>query len=215
MGLDKNYSDEKKQITKIVVIEDNENFVKYLYSFFKFRSQHKIIHHFFNCKDAMNSESLGLAKILLLDIKLPQESGLEALPSILKEYPNLKVIVLTSFKDDEMLFEALQKGAVGYILKTDCFEHLENAIEQAKLGGMLFSPSMAQKILNHFKPKPVEKNNLTRRENEVLQLLKAGFTKKEMAAKLNISYNTVDTHVKNIYKKLNVNSNIRAANKNN
>ncbi|QGY45473.1 response regulator [Maribellus comscasis] len=215
MGLEKIYSDEKKQITKIVVIEDNENFVNYLYSFFKFRTHYKIIHHFYSCEDAKNSGSLGLAKILLLDIKLPHESGLEALPSILQKYSNLKVIILTSFQDDEMLFEAIQKGAVGYILKTDCFNHLENAIEQAKLGGMLFSPSMAQKILNHFKPKPVKKNNLTRRENEVLQLLKSGFTKKEMAAELNISYNTVDTHVKNIYKKLNVNSNIKAANKNN
>jgi DNA-binding NarL/FixJ family response regulator len=118
--------------------------------------------------------------------------------------------MLSSFNSEEKLFTALQNGASGYILKTDCFKFLENAIEQVQSGGMLFSPEMAKKVLSYFRPNVDTQFNLTKREKEVLLLLQQGMIKKEIAHRLNISYHTVDSHVKNIYKKLHVNSNVQA-----
>lgn len=200
----------KAEELQLVLVEDNLCFARSVSIFFQLRPRYRLTAHFTSCEKALLSDILSKTQILLLDIGLPEMNGIDAIPFFLKKFSNLQIIILSSFNSEEKLFTALQNGASGYILKTDCFKFLENAIDQVQSGGMLFSPEMAKKVLNYFRPKTDTKFNLTKRENEVLLLLQQGMIKKEIAHRLNISYNTVDSHVKNIYKKLHVNSSIQA-----
>jgi len=195
----------------IILVEDDFDFAKNVKDSLKGLTQFKLIEHYTSCELAFKSEKLVKAEILLLDIKLPGINGLEAIPKFLEINPKLNIIVLTTFNHDKKLFTALQEGAKGYLLKTDYFIHLENALTEVKQGGMLFSPEMAQLVLKYFRRKVFKKIKLTKREKEVLQHLKEGLCKKEISGKMMISYGTVDSHVKSIYKKLNVNSNVQAA----
>lgn len=200
----------KTEELQLVLVEDNLCFARSVSIFFKLRPRYRLAAHFTSCEEALLSDVLNETQVLLLDIGFPEMNGIDAIPLFLKKFPHLQIIMLSSFNSEEKLFTALQNGASGYILKTDCFKFLENAIDQVQSGGMLFSPEMAKKVLNYFRPKTDTKFNLTKRENEVLLLLQQGMIKKEIAHRLNISYHTVDSHVKNIYKKLHVNSNVQA-----
>ena len=199
------------QLFKIVIIEKNVQFTKCISKFFTYSKKFVLTDTFNEFKEAIQSGILNKVEILLLDIELPNKNGVEDILRLIQLFPHLRIIVLSSSEEEEMLFNALRYGAKGYILKQDCLTHLENAINQVILGGIVFSPSMAQKILDFFNPKINTEYNLTKREINVLQLLQLGMIKKDIAEKLNISYNTVDSHVKNIYKKMNVNSNIKAS----
>lgn len=203
----------KTQKVEIVLVEDNLDFAKQLNSFLKEFAEFNASSHFLSCESALKSQTIKSAKVLLLDVQLPGICGLDAIPLFLKQNPELKIIILTTFNHDDKLFTALREGAHGYILKTDCFTLLENAIAQVLAGGMLFSPEMATKVLQFFKRKPLAKTKITKREKEVLKQLKNGLSKKQISEELQISYNTVDSHLKNIYKKLHVNTNVQAVGK--
>ncbi len=200
---------EKK--VQIILVEDDMSFADNVKSCIKEIPESSLCQQYISCEDALNSNSLSDADILLLDINLPGIDGLEGIPRFLQINPELNIIIISILNHDSKLFKALQMGAKGYLLKTDCFMHLKTAIQEVMLGGMLFSPQMAAKVLKYFKRKPLLKVKLTKREKEVLKLLKTGISKKEIATKLQISYGTVDSHVKNIYKKLHVKSNVQAA----
>lgn len=199
--------------TKIILIEDQAEFAEKVKRCISNVETYCFLDHYYSCESAFDSWQLNEAHVILLDIGLPGMSGLEALPVLLERNPNANIIMLTVFEEDKNLFAALKAGAKGYLLKGDCFFHLENAIEQVMMGGMLFSPKMAQKILKHFSFKPFSKIKLTSKEKEVLVLLSDGLLKKEIADSLDIKYTTVDSHIKNIYRKLQVRSNVQAINK--
>jgi len=208
----KNYAKEINdyQLFKIVIIEKNMQFTKCISNFLSYNKTFILTNTFNEFKEAIQSGILKEVQILLLDIELPKINGVEAIPQLIQLFPHLRIIVLSSSNEEEMLFKALRNGAKGYLLKQDCLTHLENAINQVILGGIVFSPFMAEQILDFFNPKINTEYNLTKREIDVLQFLRLGMIKKDIAEKLNISFNTVDSHVKNIYKKMNVNSNIKA-----
>ena len=200
---------EKK--VQIILIEDDILFAENVKSCLKNNSSSNFLEHYTSCEVALGNNFLSQADVLLLDINLPGIDGLEAIPKILEINPDLNIIIVSVLAHDRKLFTALQAGAKGYLLKTECFDHLENAIQAVMFGGMLFSPEMAKKVLRQFRCKPLSKIKLTKREKEVLKLLKEGYAKKEISSELEISYGTVDSHVKNIYKKLHVKSNVQAA----
>jgi DNA-binding NarL/FixJ family response regulator len=197
----------------IGIIEDQPDFKGIVVEYFLKNNHHKLVACCKSVKEALQFNSLTTIDILLLDIGLPGKSGVTALPELLESNPRMKVIMLTVFEDKTNLFNSLRFGANGYLLKSDWFMHLEEAIKQVQLGGMLFSPSMAQKVLQHFRCRPFQKIQLTKMERCVLLLMRDGLTKKEMAEKLILSYHTIDSHIRNIYKKLQVNSNIKALHK--
>lgn len=199
-----------EEITKIVLIEDQQDFADRVEAYLSKIDSVKLLAHFTSVERALESQLTGAANLLLLDIGLPGISGVDALPKILNCNPSLAILMLTVFEDEKNLFSALKNGAKGYVLKGDCFMYLEQAINQVKNGGMLFSPKMAQKVLKHFRLKPFSKFKVTEREKSILKHLGEGLTKKEIAHQLAIKYATVDTHIKNIYKKLQVNSNVQA-----
>ncbi len=143
---------------------------------------------------------------LLIDLGLPGRSGLEAIGEVRALSEETMVVVLTVFEDDEKVFKAVCAGAAGYLLKTARSEELIRAVKEALLGGSPMSPKIARRVLemfSRFVPKHAA-SGLTERERDILRMLVAGHTNKELAAILGLSVHTVDSHLRNIYAKLEV-----------
>lgn len=149
--------------------------------------------------------------VLLSDIKLGGKSGIECAAALKAQRPQLQVLMLTTYEDSELIFESLRAGASGYVLKKTPPAELIQAIEQVHGGGAPMSMEVARKVIGYFHPvraaAPMpEPETLTPREEEILALLAGGCLYKEISERLDISLNTVRTHLKNIYEKLHVQS---------
>lgn len=148
-------------------------------------------------------------QILLLDINLPGMSGLEGIHLIQKKHPNLEIIMLTSFEEEEHVFEALRRGAVGYLSKRSPLMMVQEAIHTVATGGSFMSPSIARHVVNFFRFRQRVNNpdvELTGRQKEILQGLIDGKSYKMIADTCDITLETVRDHIKKIYKKLQINS---------
>ena len=155
--------------------------------------------------------------LVLMDIEMPGINGVEAVKLLKKHFPKLTVIMQTVFDDDNKVFDAICNGASGYLLKDTPPARLMESIIEAYNGGAPMSPSIASKVLRlfqkHLAPSPDaahEKYHLTNREKEILQGLVNGFSYKMIAEVYHISFDTVRTHVRNIYEKLHVASSSQA-----
>jgi DNA-binding NarL/FixJ family response regulator len=158
----------------------------------------------------LKAQSFNLA---LVDIGLPDGSGIDLVAQMSRTMPQVYVVVMTIFDDDQHLFAALQAGAHGYLLKEQTHEELVNHLKGMLQGQPPLSPAVARRILQHFhmQTRPFSRHVLTDRESEVLILLAKGLTCKELASLLGISPHTTAGHVKNIYRKLNINSRAEAS----
>jgi len=153
-------------------------------------------------------------EVALVDINLPGMSGIECVAQLKVKMPELCVLMLTTYEEDDLIFNSLRAGASGYMLKNTTPAELIQAIEQVRAGGAPMSMNIARKVVEHFHkiPKPKsEVEQLTKREQELLALLARGMFYKEIAERLGISVNTVRTHVHSIYEKLHVQSRTEAA----
>jgi len=153
-------------------------------------------------------------EVALVDINLPGMSGIECVAQLKAKMPQLCVMMLTTYEEDDLIFNSLRAGATGYMLKNTTPAELVQAIEQVRAGGAPMSMNIARKVVQHFHkiPKPrSEVEQLTKREQELLALLAKGLFYKEIAEQLGISVNTVRTHVHSIYDKLHVQSRTEAA----
>lgn len=148
--------------------------------------------------------------VILMDLRMPEMNGVEAMRQISDLNPNVKFIVLTTYDSDEYIFDAIEAGAKGYLLKDASREDLFNAVRAIHAGESLIEPRVATKVLNRMAQlsrqsrQPVP-DSLSDREIEVLQLMAKGSANKQIAAELTISESTVKTHVANIFQKLDVN----------
>jgi DNA-binding NarL/FixJ family response regulator len=145
--------------------------------------------------------------VVLMDINLPGMNGVECVRRLKQSQPDMQVVMLTAYEDTENIFNALAAGASGYLLKRAPRAELLEAIREVCRGGSPMTPHIARKVVQSFqKPvassQPVE--NLSEREQEVLDCLSQGFLYKEIAEKLGISYETVHTYIRRIYEKLQV-----------
>ncbi|HEX4350875.1 MAG TPA: response regulator transcription factor [Verrucomicrobiae bacterium] len=169
--------------------------------------------HFSNAEDALDAMlGGGVPDILLLDVELPGQNGIQAVQKIKAISPATRVVMLTAFDDHDKVFRAICAGASGYLLKTSPVERIVESIHEALAGGAPMTPQVASSVLKMFAriAKPKQDYSLTSREQQILQLLTEGLIKKEVADKLSLSYHTVDTHLRNIYSKLHVHSRIGA-----
>lgn len=146
--------------------------------------------------------------IVLLDISLPGLSGLQAAQVINQTHPNLKIIILSSFKDEEYVLESMKYEIQGYVVKSAIADHIVNAIREVMAGGIYFTEDVMSIALNRFEnAQRVRKNerevNLTKREKEVLVKISLGQTNQEIARTLFISERTVEAHRSNVIKKMN------------
>ena len=165
--------------------------------------------HFANAEDALAALGGGAGPdVLLLDVELPGLSGIEAVTRIRALSPSTRIVMLTVFDDHEKIFRAICAGASGYLLKTVPVEKIFEYIREAHGGGAPMSPQVARWVLESFSRlgTPEQNYGLTYREREILELTTEGLLKKEIADRLSLSYHTVDTHLRNIYAKLHVNT---------
>ena len=161
-------------------------------------------------------QAVGLARklrpdVVLMDIAMPLLNGLEATRQILKEIPGSKVLILSSYSDDEYVQQLTEAGAAGYLLKQTAAADLLKAIREVRRGNSFFSPAISKQIMERYretllKGVPVRKSTdlLTTREAEVLQLIAEGKANKQIAAELSISIKTVEKHRQQLMNKLNI-----------
>jgi len=151
--------------------------------------------------------------VILMDLVMPQMDGIEATQKILAAWPKARIIILTSFIDDEKVYPAIEAGAASYILKTATAEEIAAAIRQTAAGESVLEPEVTTKMMNRMAnpPQPDLYDDLTNREKEVLQLIAQGKSNQEIAETLFITLKTVKTHVSNILAKLQVEDRTKAA----
>jgi DNA-binding NarL/FixJ family response regulator len=154
--------------------------------------------------------------LILIDLKMPGMNGVEATRRICAQYPGIKVLVLTTFDDDEWVFDAIRAGACGYLLKDTPREKVIEAIRGTMLGKSYIDPSVAGKLLGQVAsqqegPPTLITENLTSREVEVLRLIAHGFSNADIADRLHLSEGTVRNHVSAIFSKLKVSDRTQAA----
>jgi len=166
------------------------------------------------CSCSSGEEALKLIPrnppdIVLMDIHLPNRSGIECTALLRQQLPQLQIIMLTVYNDADTLFKALRAGACGYLLKRARPEEILEAISEARRGGAPMSSEIARQVVAAFQepaPSGVQDDGLSRREQEILDHLLRGFANKDIAARLSISVFTVKNHLRHIYEKLHVRS---------
>ena len=165
---------------------------------------------------ATDLASTAVPDVVLMDVRMPKRSGIEACLSIKEAAPSAKIIMLTVSDEEADLYEAVKNGASGYLLKDSSIDEVAQAIRVVADGQSLISPSMAIKLLDEFKQmsrsdrQQVPSPRLTDRELEVLKLVAQGLNNREVAKRLFISENTVKNHVRNILEKLQLHSRMEA-----
>jgi DNA-binding NarL/FixJ family response regulator len=162
---------------------------------------------FSNAEDALDAMlGGGVPDVILLDVELPGQNGIEAVQKIQSVSPSTRVVMLTVFDDHEKIFKAICAGASGYLLKTSPVDRIVESIHEALSGGAPMTPRVAKSVLEMFSKmvRPKQDYGLTPREQKILELMTQGLIKKEIADNLSLSYHTVDTHLRNIYIKLHV-----------
>lgn len=195
---------------KILIYEDNSALATSLQTWFQINDEFDLVGIMNNPSNILSEIRALSPDIILMDIDMPIMNGVEALKVLRANRINLPVIMLTVFDDDHNILEAIQAGANGYILKKN-FDQIIPAIKDVLSGGAPMSGYIARRVLELFskKLKPSfarEEYTLSSRENEILELLTQGYSYKMIADKLSIALDTVRNHIKNIYRKLDVNS---------
>lgn len=152
-----------------------------------------------------------LPEVIVMDIAMPLLNGLDATRQIIHETPSARIIILSSYSDDEYVEQLMDAGAIGYLLKQTASNDVIKAIREAKLGNAYFSPSVSRRMLEHYRrafvngqPDRKATESLTSREREVLQLIAEGNTNKQIAAVLCISVKTVEKHRQQVMDRLNI-----------
>jgi len=147
--------------------------------------------------------------VILMDIQLPGMSGIEGIGLIKEKYPDIEIIMLTVYHDSHKIFDSLCAGASGYLLKHTSLPEIKESILKLLDGGAPMSPQIARKVIGYFKEQEPKKNvesDLTPREHDIVNGLVDGLSYKMIADRYDISIDTVRAHIRNIYKKLHVNS---------
>jgi DNA-binding NarL/FixJ family response regulator len=196
---------------KIAVIEDNAQYRTTVAIILQLNEDLQLIHKLSNCDEMIGRFEVEKPDVVLMDIDMPGMNGIQAVWEIKKEFPEIKVLMLTVFEDDEKIFGAIKAGANGYLLKKDSPQKIIDAIIGLSKGESAMNGLIATKVLEYFqynkaRTRELEESNLTKKENEILQLLMKGASYKEIAAAVFISVETLNSHIKNIYRKLNIHS---------
>jgi DNA-binding NarL/FixJ family response regulator len=196
----------------VSIIEDHHDFRNGLEYLINASEGFHCIDTYVSAEDGIEGLN-GKEDVVLLDVNLPNLSGIEAIPLIKSKFPELKIVMLTIFDDDHNVMKAILAGADGYLLKKTAPPQILSSIIECTEGGSPMTPSIAKKVLSLFKkhiPVQDEDFSLTQREKEILQLLVEGVDNQSIATKLFISIQTVRNHIRHIYDKLQVHSKSQA-----
>jgi NarL family two-component system response regulator LiaR len=195
---------------RVLIVDDHAMVRKGLVAFLKNQPELDLVGEACDGREAIESCEQDQPDVILMDLVMPELSGVAATRTIHQRWPQVQVIALTSFQEKELVQDALQAGAIGYLLKNVSGEELAEAIRQAHSGRPTLAPEAIQALIQP--PSEVESlaASLTRREHEVLALLVKGMSNPEIAGKLFISRATVKVHISNILSKLEVASRAEA-----
>jgi DNA-binding NarL/FixJ family response regulator len=190
----------------IIIFEDNDQLRESLVTLLNNSEEYKVVGDYGHVLEASNIIRRDRPEVVIMDIDLPEKSGIEGVRTIKEAKPETLVIMYTMFEDDEKLFNSLCAGANGYILKKTSPYKLFEAINEVMEGGAPMSPSIAKRVLQSFENKSAGRQyHLSPRETEILHLLIKGYSVKLIAAELKIAFDTTRAHLRNIYQKLHVN----------
>nr|WP_295868264.1 response regulator transcription factor [uncultured Chitinophaga sp.] len=193
----------------IGIIEDNHFLLNNYREFLEDFQECKVV---FACQTIEEFMALPATypdvKVVLIDITLPGMSGIDGITEVKQRYPDTKVIVLSGHDGKHYIIESIKKGASGYIIKTSRLSDIYQSVIDTVQSGATLSPKAAHMLISHLNGNPLEtiKDKLTRREYELVQLVKEGYSYKEMAERLFVTVFTVNQHLKKVYQKLNVSS---------
>ena len=191
---------------KIIIVDDNSFIRESLKILFSGIHDIECLGAFENAISLEEKELAQQADVILMDIDMPGISGIQAVTQLRKIEWTVPIIMLTVFEEEQKIFAAIRAGANGYLLKNSKPEDIVKSIRDVYNGGASFTPLIAKKVLNYFQTPPKNEYNLTTREKEVLTYLVNGNVYKIIAKEMNISYETVRSHMKNIYRKIHVSS---------
>ncbi len=197
----------------VMVVEDDRGLRERLVQILETATDITCLGAFASAEEALPMILKKQPDVVLMDIKLPGVSGIQCVAEVKKTAPAIQIIMVTVYEDSERIFRALKAGASGYLVKSSPPEQLLESIRDVYKGGAPLSSHIARKVVRHFNLigiSPSEKENLSNREREVLELLSQGFVYKEIGDKLNIGIETVRTYVKNICYKMHVRSRLEA-----
>tara|TARA_R110002072_G_scaffold292323_1_gene460914 strand:- start:92 stop:733 length:642 start_codon:yes stop_codon:yes gene_type:complete len=196
--------------TKVVIFDDNAKRRDGVKMLVNSMETMECVGTYNDCRDVLEHIATTRPDVVLMDIDMPHVNGIEGVTLIRTEYPDLKILMQTVFEDDEKVFAAICAGADGYLLKQANPLKLMEAIGEVLEGGAPMTPVVARKVLQLFsrqnRPTVRKEFDLTKRELEILELLVKGYSYKMIADECCISYPTVNSHVTNIYGKLQVQS---------
>ena len=193
----------------IWIIEDHAAFRRTLVRVLNAEEGLQCTRDFDSCEKVLNALGHDDAPdLILLDVGLPGMSGLDGIRLIKERAPTTLIVILTVFEDDDKVFRAICAGAAGYLLKTSGAADITQAVRDALEGGSPMTPRIARRVLDMFSKLAPKQSDygLSEREKEILQLMTTGLIKKEIADKLTLSIHTVDTYLRRIYEKLEVNT---------
>jgi DNA-binding NarL/FixJ family response regulator len=196
-----------EEVKELWVVEDDELYRKTISQLLDGVQGIRCDHTFSRCEDALRAlDTEPAPDVVLMDLGLPGMSGIEGTTKVREISPATRVIILTIHEDNEKIFDALCAGASGYLLKSSPPEEIEKAMNEVLRGGAPINAQIARKMLAMFTRMagPRNPSPLTQREREILKLMVDGLTKKQIAEQVILSYHTIDTHIKNIYAKLEV-----------
>ena len=196
-------------MSAVWIIDDHSSMRSSLSRLLALAQEVTSVETFASCEDALAALDSGqVPKLVLLDLGLQGMSGLDGIPLIREKAPEVCIVVLTVFEDDEKLFRAICAGANGYLLQAQSGEEIVQSVRDALAGGSPMSPRIARRVLGMFAKLAPRRSDygLSERERAVLELVVEGLLKKEIAQKMELSIHTVDSYLRRIYEKLHVNS---------
>lgn len=200
-------------IIKVSIVEDDEEVRHNLAVLLNGSEGYTCVSTHRSTEEAVVGIPRHLPDVVLMDINLPRQSGVECVRQLKAQLPQLQFLMLTMYEDADLIFSSLAAGASGYLLKRTSPAKLLEAIDEVHRGGAPMSSKIARIVVQHFQsrkgPAP-ETSSLSPREREVLDLLAKGHRYKEIADLLSISFDTVRAHLRNIYDKLHVRSRTEA-----
>lgn len=198
---------------RLAIIEDNESYRKSLQSLFGKESDMEVVYADMYCENLLLTIDIIEPDVVIMDINLPGMDGIEGVQKLREKQPNLNIFMLTVFEDMDKIFDSIKAGAVGYLLKKDPPTQIIDAVRKVFKGESVMNGKIARQVLDFFN-RQLKKTvstyatdyNLSSRENEVLHLLMDGLSYKQIASTCNVTIDTISSHIRNIYSKLNIHS---------
>jgi len=195
---------------RVAIIEDNHAYRKSLEALISTSAAIELVFSDENSYKLIQTVDVIEPDVVIMDIDIPGINGIESVLRLKEKCPSLNIFMLTVFEDMDNIFESLKAGAVGYLLKKDKPELILESIIKIKNGESVMNGKIARKVLEFFnrpmRKASLEEYGLSKREKEILQLLVEGLSYKQIAAQCFVTLDTISTHIKRIYNKLNIHS---------